>query len=75
MESVVLRFLQNVSGDPDPTVRCRVAEVLVQLLTSCSGDWGTQLLAILDSILQKGLQVASKAMRDKVNKRGVVWVK
>ena len=71
MESVVLKFLQDVANDPDPDVRCRAAEVLVQLLVLCSSTWGTQLLAILNSILQKGLQVASKAMKDKV---GVAWV-
>ncbi len=66
MESVVLRFLQDVANDLDSDVRCRAAEVLVQLLTHCSSAWGTQILAILNSILQKGLQVASKAMKEKV---------
>lgn len=66
MESVVLRFLHNVASDPDSEVRCQAAEVLVQLLTRSSAEWGTQLLALINSILRKGLQVASKAKEDKV---------
>ena len=62
----MLRFLQDISRDPDTEVRCRAAEVLVQLLTSCSAEWGTQLLALINSILQRGLQVASRAKEEKV---------
>ena len=70
MENVVLHFLQDVSSDPDPDVRCRAAEVLVQLVTTASPEWGTQLLALVNSILQQGLQVACRAREDKV---GVVF--
>jgi hypothetical protein len=62
MESVVLRFLKDVASDPDTDVRCRVAEVLVQLLSQSSSDCGTLFLVVINSILQKGLQVASRAM-------------
>ena len=75
MECVVLRFLQDVANDLESDVRCRAAEVLVQLVAHCSSEWGTQLLAILNSILQKGLQVASKAIKDKVGGAyGCWWV-
>ena len=67
MESAVLKFLKDIASDPDTDVRCRAAEVLVQLLTQSSPDCGMQLLVVINSILQKGLQVASRAMKDKVS--------
>ena len=66
MEKVILCFLQNIANDPDDDVRCRAAEVLVQLLTTTSAEWGTQLLALINSILQRGLRVAYKAKEEKV---------
>lgn len=69
MEKVVLHFFQDVANEPITDVRCRVAQLLVLLLTKSVADWGTQLLALINSILQKGLQVASRAKEDKV----ILW--
>lgn len=66
MELVVLKFLQDVANDPDMDVRCHATKLLVQLLSLSSLEWGTQILALINSILRKGLQVASKAKEDKV---------
>ena len=74
MESAVLRYLKDVASDPDTDVRCRAAEVLVHLLAQASPQWGTQLLVLINSILQKGLQVASRAIKDKVGGCGHMLV-
>ena len=66
MESVVLRFLCDVATDPDVHVRCRTAQLLVQLLTKSSPKWSKHILAIINSILRNGMEVASKTKDDKV---------
>jgi len=63
MERVVHRYLEGVARDLDVDVRCRSAQLLVQRLTHSSSKWSTLVLALVNSILQHGLEVASKQVR------------
>ncbi len=64
MQKVVQRYLQGVARDPDVDVRCHSAQLLVQLLIRSSSQWSTLVLALINSILQYGLEVASKQVRN-----------
>ena len=60
MEGVIQEYLECVAADPDVDVRCRAAQLLVQLLTRSSPKWSTLVLALINSILQHGLGLASR---------------
>ena len=66
METVVLPLLEPISQESDEVVRSTGAQLLVRLLSVTEPQWGTQLLAILTSILQAGMLAVSTAKREKV---------
>lgn len=69
MERVVLPTLGTLSSDPDTDVRCHGAQLIVQFLSSASPKWGTELLATGSSILQRSVNVATRAREDRVRKK------
>lgn len=66
METVVLPLLEPISRESDDIVRSTGAQLLVHLLSVTEPQWGTQILAIVSSLLQAGMAAVSRARREKV---------
>lgn len=59
LEGVVLPLLFHVAQDKDPDVRCRAVQLLISILNDSAPQWTPSILAIINTVFQKGLDVAA----------------